>query len=299
MDNGRKGTYHELYCEPGKEGIRVGTSDSHDSGNLCNAIIFPIDQFLTYDQQTRNNLAKERIRWDINDMLPEMMNNDLRLSFTYYSDFPRDVVYKYFDDVWVGDETRFRQDNTGGPYYSLGYPGLYQGDAHTANGSVDLVLRLPPVPTKGMYEFRFGVGAGDNNRGIFQIYWGDNRSRLVPQGVPIDIRMGGKYFHTTQGDLPHSMGWEEDTDDDDYNAVIDKNLRSHDYMKGPLIMEEGRKWETCLRRIIVRQQMDPETTYYLRMKSATDYTTLLLVLDFFELCSKEVYDNPNFPEDVW
>ena len=299
MDNGRRGTYHELYCEPGKEGIRVGESDTQKGGNLSNAIVFPINDFLAFDQETRRNLAKERIRWDICGMLPEMMNNDMRLSFNYHNEFPKDVVYKYFDDVWVGDETDFRQDNTGGSYYSLGYSGLYQGDAHTANGSVDMILRLPPVPTAGTYEFRYGVGSGDSNRGIFQIYWGDDRNRLVPQGVPIDIRMGGLYFHTPAGNLPNSMGWEDDTEDDDYNATIDKNLRSHDYMKGPQIIEDGRDWEATLRRIIVRQYMEPDKTYYLRIKSATDKRTLLLVLDYFELVSKEVYDNPVDPEDVW
>lgn len=53
------------------------------------------------------------------------------------------------------------------------------------------------------------------------------------------------------------------------------------------------------RHILVRQTLDPKKTYYLRFKSVLDNPKLELYLDYFEWCPKEIYDNPNNPEDVW
>ncbi len=39
--------------------------------------------------------------------------------------------------------------------------------------------------------------------------------------------------------------------------------------------------------------------YYLRMKSVLDSDQTEFMMDMIEFCPKEVYDNPNEPEDIW
>ena len=56
---------------------------------------------------------------------------------------------------------------------------------------------------------------------------------------------------------------------------------------------------TNLRYIIVRQTMDPDKTYYMRLKSVLDSEEKEFYMDYLEYCPKEVYDNPERPEDIW
>ena len=121
-----------------------------------------------------------------------------------------------------------------------------------------------------------------------QFYWGKDKDRLVALGIPVSFRLYG-----------NDIGWEADTDDEEYNAEIDKRMRNHDFMKGPALYSNARNWDGASRRIIVRQTMDPEEVYYLRFKNVEDTNTRNLYFDYMEYCAKEVYDNPVTPEDIW
>ena len=116
----------------------------------------------------------------------------------------------------------------------------------------------------------------------------------------------GTFVYTEAGNIPSDIGYEEDVDDDEYNANIDKKLRIHDYMKsvnqycaGSAGAPPLRTSSNNLRRILFRQYMDSETTYYIRFKTVLDGASRQFYLNFFELCPKEVYDNPYEPEDIW
>ena len=54
-----------------------------------------------------------------------------------------------------------------------------------------------------------------------------------------------------------------------------------------------------VRRIITRQTLDPDKTYYLKIKSVLDTETAEFYMDHIEYCPKEIYDNPVTPEDIW
>jgi hypothetical protein len=54
-----------------------------------------------------------------------------------------------------------------------------------------------------------------------------------------------------------------------------------------------------LRYIITRQTLDPNETYYMRVKSVLDSEQKEFYMDYMEWCPKEVYDNPERPEDIW
>lgn len=103
--------------------------------------------------------------------------------------------------------------------------------------------------------------------------------------------------------------WEPDTEDQEYNAEVDKRLRSIGFMKGcqhtgangniaQSMRVNNDSYYTCMRQIVARQQMRPEETYYLTFKNVLD-APMELYIDYFELCAKEVYDNPEMPEDIW
>ncbi|MBQ7180013.1 MAG: hypothetical protein IJR87_01825 [Bacteroidaceae bacterium] len=307
LDNGRRGTYHEVSCEAGKEGIRIGATDLQGENSLRNGMLYPIDRLLLYDDQTRGNLMKERIRFDVASIFPEFINNDFRMYPLYDSKkeniyIPTTNEYPYLDGSYVSEQTTF--------FYwtglGRGWPN-YDGDELNIRGLQDVTFRLPPVPLRSTYEIRYAISNVGVMRGIVQFYWGKDVERLAPMGIPLDLRIGPLEVRTAKEIYPSKMGWEADTDDDDYNAEIDKRLRNNGFMKGAAVQLAGgpgsgtnaRVSQNNSRRIIIRQTMDPDETYYIRFKTVMDDPTRYLYIDYLEYCAKEVYDNPEAPEDIW
>ena len=305
IDNGRRGTYHEIKCDPDKAGISVNDPETEGDFSIRNGIIYPLNQLLAYTQDVRNNLHKERIRWDITAQFPEFMNNDLRLQYYHRpkrTGIPTSIVYPYLDDCWIADDNYF--------FYYNGYnEGMknFQGDELNIRGNVYITFRLPPVPARGVYELRFNIQSDGYNRGMVQFYWGHDRDRLAAMGIPMDVRMSGLERRTTAGTFPSGVGWEPDIEDDDTNAEVDKKMRNKGFMKGAEVYCDGtqgvsvmaRADPLIIRRVILREQMDPDKTYYLRFKTVLDDPTREFYVDYLEYCAKEVYDNPETPEDIW
>ena len=308
LNNGRRENYREKYCDPDKVGIFIGAPNLEGENNVRNGIIYPIDKLLVYDNATRTNLQKGRIRWDVSSMFPEYVNNDIRLCEIQTHErlwvyIPNE--YPYLDDCDISQDTRF--------YY---WPATnrswdnYQADEYTIRGQQDITLRLPPVPQRGTYELRCAVQHGGGNgdeRGMVQFYWGNDRDNLTPMGIPVDLRTGGLTRRTKLGEFPSDTGWEADSEDDEYNAEVDKRMRNKDWMKGAHIQcvtsntstYSARANPMCLRRILVRGTMDPNETYYVRFKTVLDDPYTYLYMDYFEYVAKEIYDNPEEPEDIW
>ena len=305
LDNGRRGTYHELSCDADKVGIRVDRENVVNEP--VNGIIYPIDGLLVYDEATRSNLQRQRLRFDVSSLFPEFMNNDIRGNTVTTKEnmtvgFPTDKEYKYFDDMDILEGTKF--------YYLLGrgkgWPN-YLGDEFNVIGRYEILMRLPPVPKLGTYELRIANSVGVNYRSMCQVYWGTNPNALPAVGTPLDFRVNGLYRMTEAGNFPSIVGWEEDNDDDDHNAENDKKMRNNGFLKGPQLYcagipgtsQMGRGSYFLTRRIMVTAQMDPNETYYLRLKNVLDKDDKQLYMDYIELCPKEVYDNPMNPEDIW
>lgn len=303
LDNGRHGTYHEISCDPENEGIYLNTSAEANVIKLINAMIYPIEKVLVYDDHTRDNLAKTRLRYDSWDFLPEMMSNDMRhMGYNASFYFPNDQVYSYFEDCRVNTKDTYFYILNG---WGSGWPN-YQGDEMLVMGIYDITLKLPPVPRTGTWEVRMGVSTESSWRGICQVYFGTNPDQLAPAGIPVDMALGGLYRRDDEKVYGSIVGWEKDTDDDDYNAEVDKRMRNNGFMKGPEYIVEtpggndtDRSMEKTTRRIIIRTTMDADKTYYMRFKSCQDQIHKQLFIDYMEWCPKEVYDNPIEPEDIW
>ena len=308
LDNDRRGTYQELSCDPDKEGIAVGEPNLEGGNNIRNGIIYPIDKLLWYSDDTRNNLQKQRIRWSVPSMWPEFMNNDIRCSEITDEKhkniyIPNDEEYKYLESVDISKDTRFNYwTGRGNGWQNM------QGDELTIRGLLECTMRLPPVPKRGTYELRYAIQNGGSQRGMVQFYWGSNKNKLAAMGIPLDLRQGAdNYLHTKNGNVWSDIGGETDTDDDDYNADIDKRLRNNGFMKGcnqycaggPGTASMMRASNICVRRILFRETMDPDETYYIKFKTVMDDDTRFFYMDYMEYCAKDVYDNPEKPEDIW
>ena len=300
-DNGRRGNNHEIYCEPGKVGCRVGTdSEMAVLNDIINCNIYPIDAPLSYSDAVRDNLQKDRIRFDGMSLFPEAINNDIRLkkaSAEMYKHvyIPNTVrSYNYLPNMQQNADMDFVYYNA----WNDDWCNL-QRDEMKAVGRFEVMFTLPPVPRRGTYEVRYKVLA-NSNRGIAQIYFGSDPDNLPVAGIPIDLTMD------CRNDLDaRKVGWERDTDDDDFNAEVDKRMRNNGYMKGPQSInsndgtERGYNDRENIRHIFVRQTLDPDKTYYIKLKSVLDSDKKEFYMDFIEYCAKEIYDNPETPEDIW
>jgi hypothetical protein len=54
-----------------------------------------------------------------------------------------------------------------------------------------------------------------------------------------------------------------------------------------------------MRRIVLRENMKANETYYIQFKSVLEDAETEFYMDYIEFCPKEVYDNPQTPEDIW
>lgn len=294
----RTGDGHENSCDLDKRGCMI-ERESEDAvvSDMVNAVIYPIDAPLAYNNATRSNLGKERLRFDCFSLFPESMTNGIRradssadnLNHVY---IPADQYYRYFNNMSImSEDTHYIHFNG----FNVSWEN-YDGDEDKWIGRYDVMFTLPPVPKRGTYELRYKVLA-TAARGVVQMYVGSNPNSLPVSGIPVDLTKSIQ-------DLWGQSATVTDTDDQDYNAEIDKKMRNNGYMKASQsVNSNSYKWErgnvVCSRRIIWRGTMDPNLTYYVRFKSVLDSDKKELYMDYMELCPKEVYDNPEEPEDLW
>ena len=68
------------------------------------------------------------------------------------------------------------------------------------------------------------------------------------------------------------------------------------YLGGNQLLRDRQE---ALRRIVIRSEMKANETYYIQFKSVLEDKETEFFMDFIEFCPKEVYDNPQTPEDIW
>ncbi|MBO7068173.1 MAG: fasciclin domain-containing protein [Bacteroidaceae bacterium] len=310
LDNSLSGTGHELSCDREKTGVFIDReSENAVLNDIINACIYPITSPLAYTDAVRDELAKERIRFDLFAMFPEAITNNIRRADSREGKFqhvyiPQDRDYKYFENMSIlNEDTHFIHYNG----YQIDWPNYCQ-DEDKAFGHYDIMFTLPPVPKRGTYELRYKVLA-TTARGIVQVYFGSNPNNLPAAGIPINMGIGIARTYlgasVAESDLSSWHGLDDASFKDDEDAIIeiDHKLRNHGLMKagkheygeGKTARDDARQ----TRHILVRQTLDPRDTYYIRFKSVLESTKKELYFDYFEWCPKEIYDNPSKPEDVW
>lgn len=298
INNGINEDGHEKRCDPDKLGCKVLTGHELAMVNdYC--CLYPIDQPLAYNEEVRENMSRERIRFDLFSLFPEAMTNGIRRADSsegrWQHVYLPYTAYQYFANMWMmNDQTHFIHYNG----YKANWANYCQ-DEDKAFGKFDIMFQLPPVPKRGTYELRYKVLA-TAARGVVQVYFGNNRNNLPVAGIPIDMTKG------VVASFGEGATWADLTDDgrdEDDIIAIDHRLRNHGLMKSAHHEQDSqsaRAKENCCRHILVRETLDPNETYYIRFKSVlADADRKELYLDYFEWCPKEVYDNPSQPEDIW
>ena len=290
------------------EGIRVltYTESGTDNTSIANGIVYPIEDLLVCTENVCNTMSSQRIRFDACCTMPEMMNNDIRQTRAYYTYGAPNVRaiptnYPYIKDVEIREGTMF--------YYLQGYMSGYhnlQGDEFNIIGQYDFTMKLPPVPRAGQYEVRFGVATGSRVRSMAQVYFGADRNNMYVTGIPMDLRLGGLEMRMPDSTVPSNVGWEADTDDEEYNDRVTKTMRTKGFMKAPYAWCNAngtgspvRTFHYMSRRIITSTFLQPYQNYYIRFKSVLEGQTYEFYMDYFEYVPKEVYDNPEESEDIW
>ncbi len=290
------------------QGIRILTysETGTDSRSIVNGIIYPIEELLVCTDNVINQMGSQRVRIDAGCLMPELMNNDIRAQRSYYSSGATNCRgiphnYSYVENIETREGTQF--------YYLPGYQcGWYnlQGDEYNIIGRYDFTMKLPPVPRSGLYEIRFGVATGSYVRSMAQVYFGADKGMMPAAGIPMDLRMGGLEHRFPNETRPSNVGWEEDSGDEEYDDEVTKHMRTKGFMKAPNSWSNVLGGNTSVRhshfitrRVMVTAYMQANRNYYIRFKSVLDEQNKEFFMDYFEYVAKEVYDNPEEPEDIW
>ncbi len=246
------------------------------SKTTVNGVMHYLDKVLLYTSDVESMFKNSRIRFDFTSLMPEMMNNNLRLSNTQKnsSGDRYGIPPGYFKYIKVSKDTRM--------IYLAGIDKMwqnYQGDEMMGLGNYDLTVRLLPVPP-GTYELRFGYSANPS-RSVTQIYV-DGK----PVGIPLDLRIIKK---------DPKIGWIPDSDTDDAGVEIAKAMRNRGYMNAPTSIvwtsssKPLRESEQALRRVVGTFTFDSYEPHYIRFRSVLDNPNAQAMMDYFEFVPKSIY----------
>jgi hypothetical protein len=262
-------------------GISIVPSGDKENASE-NGIFHEINGVLLYDDNVKNFVLNKRIRMDIVSLMPELMTNKIRGSFTQTAPDGRDLQYQclptkpvqYLVNCICSQETQM--------IYTGGYPNDMQNDELIYAGKYDVTFRLPSIPP-GTYEIRMGYTA-NSARSVAQIYFDGE-----PCGIPLDLKILG---------TDPRIGWEADNNDPEHDKAVDKAMRNRGYMKYPEILSGsyGRNSSIVIRKIITSQTFFEEGSHTLRFKSVDSKENAEFMIDFIEFVPKTVFgDN----EDIY
>ena len=295
-----------------REGILV----KNDNIQSLNGYIHPIEGMLVYDENVPHGTLNERMRFDFLSLLPEMMSNGLRAKpYTEVEALTGGQItsgFKGRGPVRVPENfCNYIKVYNGGNTELYYLPGTdtnwnnYQGDEFNCVGPYDFAFRLPPVPD-GTYELRLGFSANDQ-RGMMQCYMGRSSSigSMVALDIPIDMRHEPVNKKENNIPIPDAVtGWLDYKATDDKGVESDANMRSLNWMRGPLSIQPedkvpARESNVVLRRILVKQQFE-QGEYWVRFKTVLpDNNATQFHLDYIELCPENVYNNNMYLEDMF
>ena len=214
------------------EGVHVQPTVSMQYNDAANGIYFYIDDILTFDQTTIDNVFNTRIRMDFSTIFPEIMTNYIRMNGSSITGSNTGRNYRFPQGYLSGltlnnEDTRLIYWYPRSGYYDM------NGDEMNAQNMYDFTFTLPPVPFTGDWQIRLGfapmnaVTDGADWRGVAQIYFDDE------EGTTVDF---SKTLSDVYGISPYE--WNniiyEDLRKDKEKRLKDFNiLKSQGYYRGP------------------------------------------------------------------
>ena len=283
----------------------IGAKDANGEDLLqesLNGFYYTTDGLLEWSEEVKQGVFNTRIRFDMIDMFPEFLSNELRNEKTWdltsceSPDAPaRNYILPegYLDNVKVNSDGIFLYQGARNWYWS------YQGDEYNIcsdNGSYDVTLQLPTVPT-GTYQIRLGFCAMDS-RGICQFYL-DGK----PQGIPFDMRSTGNYYERTGFfELTSSTTTSRYTKEE--IEAKKKEMHNLGWYHGPAGIftsqygkEDGKPMDKSYfcnqggtrRYVLCTAHLDENVKHTIRIKSVWAVGSALCMMDYFEIVPKSVY----------
>lgn len=281
-----------------------------------NGMIYSLDAPLVYKESVPRGVLKERLRFDITALFPELLSNRFRHMSTDelknlgngVSDKQMGIPVGYFTNMiaYNGTDSKVRympteMDGDHARWFS------WEADEINVQGKYDIAIKLPPVPD-GSYEIRLGYqaigGTGTGNRGMMQIFLGNgtnDQNQMTPLDIPLDMRH--RPAKNSDGTPDAITGWCQYTLTDDDGVESDYSMHNLGYMRAPLgmlIMGGGnaRVDNRTIRRVLAKVTMK-QGEYWLRFKSVLEDTGPMLHLDYIELVPEDVYNNSQYSEDMF
>lgn len=325
-------TLTDEYWSYGSEGMHPIVDDGallnmeKSDIKAVNGYIHNISKPLVYDRQVVEGVLNERMRVDVEDMVPELANNGMRS----LSPFECAVLNREQNGVYDGTMCRIPYNYFENMKLSTEHVqmGVYSHGSWRAWNSQQFVLwnnwkgesayidiKLPPVPSDGEYEIRLPycpMFAGI----VFQTYLDGKKI-----GEPVD----GRYPNTSLEEDRKATGYLLVDEFDDYGVESDKALRSNGYMRSPasfsrsghnqvkvpasspddLIMnisnscryEEG-YGTSLIRRVIGPVHLTQGEDHWLRIENTGgNVEGNTFTLDYIEIVPQSVYGNSTYTED--
>lgn len=286
-------------------GIKVfSPREASLSSDAVNGTYHYIDGIAAYDNNTKNVVLNERMRFDCSTLSPDFMSNladgetarghSDGIYNTKYDGHAQAVAFKpgYVRNFEFDGNTTIAVGNRHSGY-TTGWS-VYQGDEFyffSNFGRYDVTVKLPPVPA-GKYELRLG----------HCVYSARHIVAFYIDGVPADI------VDMRPNDATNSWIEDEESAGYDYEGLVDndRHLRNKGYMKAPAnyFVNSGqqplRDSPYAFRKIIGTLDTDGKSDHYLRIKNISELIyDRYLVLDYIELVPVSVYDNDEYPEDIY
>ena len=287
------------------EGVHVQPSVEVQDNNAANGIYFYVDDILTYDDKTKDDVFTTRIRMDFSTIFPEIMTNNIRMNGPNITGSNKGVNYRFPQGYLSGvkfntDDTRLIYWYARSGYYSM------NGDEMDAQDLFDITFDLPPVPYSGMWQIRLGFAPMNttndaaNYRGQVQIYFDDKA-----QGLPLDFSKTLAEVYGISASDWGNIKYEELRQDDEKRQEDFKILKNKGYYRGPHSVfnssngEISGKYNTfsqmrnTARKVLCTVDIKAGERHTLRIKNVSQGLTAKTkeaMLDYLELVPKKIYD---------
>ena len=280
----RRGLMARTYDDQSR-GVKVlaPSESGKTEQQALNGFYHYIDDILVFDTHTRDVIFNCRMRFDPATLSRDFMNCDGRNHKDQIGNTLRGFKKGYIDGWTISDESFVGV--TGNDIWWASF----MGHVVVISGRFDVTFKLPPVPKKGTYEIRMGYTPNEE-RGVIQAYLNGS-----PCGIPVDMRI-----YPTDPEIGFIADGAEGAQTAEEIKMQDKALHNRGFMKGPDIWYQGgtsttnalRALNLPTRRVLATESMDPERTYYLRLRQVLDDPEKYCNFNYLEICPKSVYGSP-------
>ena len=286
------------------EGVHVQPTVSVQDNNAANGIYFYIDDILTFDTKTIDDVFNTRIRMDFSTIFPEIMTNNIRMNGNSITGSNVGKNYRFPQGYLTGvklntDDSRLIYWYAKSGYYSM------NGDEMDAQDLFDITFTLPPVPFTGEWQIRLGfapmnvVNDGADWRGQVQIYFDD-----TAQGIPLDFSKTLAEVYGISASDWSAIIYEDIRKDDEKRQEDFKILKNKGYYRGPHSVFNSSnglisgKYNTfsqmrnTARKVLCTVKIEAGKTHTLRIKNVSQGLTAKTkeaMLDYLELVPKSIY----------